>query len=144
MQAFGDPVVQRIQNQGRFATARQASDANEQTQRDGGVNPLKIVATGVFDGQQPLRVGKAQVLQPLNPLAASQIGGGQAVGVGHHLVGGSHCHDLAAVNARAWPHIHQIVGLAHRILIMFHHDHGVAQILKALQGVQQLLVVMLV
>ena len=44
---------------------------------------------------------------------------------------------MAAIGAGARAHIDQIIRLADRILVMLHHQHGVAQTFQPLQRSQQ-------
>ena len=48
------------------------------------------------------------------------------------------------MDTRAGAHVNDIVGGAHGILVMLHHDKGVAQIPQLPQGLQQFVVVPLV
>jgi len=45
------------------------------------------------------------------------------------------------MDARARPHVDDVIGGADGFLVMLHHDHGVAEIAQALEGFQQLGVV---
>ena len=48
------------------------------------------------------------------------------------------------MHAGARPHVDQIVGGPDRLLVMFDHDHRVAEVAQALERLQQALVVALV
>ncbi len=52
--------------------------------------------------------------------------------------------DLTAVLARAGPEVEQVVGRAHRLLVVLDDDHRVAEIAQALERRDQLRVVALV
>ena len=52
--------------------------------------------------------------------------------------------DVAAVLAGAGAEVDEVVGRAHRALVVLDHDHGVAEVAQALQGRDQLRVVALV
>ena len=52
--------------------------------------------------------------------------------------------DVAAVLAGARPHVDQVVGRAHRALVVLDDEHGVAEVAQALQRRDQALVVALV
>ena len=52
--------------------------------------------------------------------------------------------DLAAMDAGAGADVEHVIGLQDRILVMLHHDHGVAEVAQALEGDEQALVVALV
>ena len=68
----------------------------------------------------------------------------QAVGVGHHLRRGARRHHLTAVNTGAGADVDEVIGGAHGVLVMLHHDETVAQIPEVFQRCQQLIVVPLV
>ena len=55
--------------------------------------------------------------------------------------GGSLRHHLAAVNAGAGADLDDLVGRAYGSLVVLHHDHRVANVAQALQGVDHLQVV---
>ena len=51
--------------------------------------------------------------------------------------------DVPAVFASARPHVHQIVSAADRVLVMFDHDYGIAQVAQLTEGAQQPVIVAL-
>ena len=59
-------------------------------------------------------------------------------------LGGAGGDHVAAVLARARPHVDQVVGGAHRALVVLDHQHGVAEVAQALERRDQALVVALV
>ncbi len=65
-------------------------------------------------------------------------------GDGHDLLCGACGDDLAAVDPGGRADIHNVVGGPHGVLVVLHHDQGIAQIPQALEGSQQLVVVPLV
>ena len=58
-----------------------------------------------------------------------------------HAAGG---HDLAAMHTGTGADIHNIVRLAHGVLVMLYYNQGVAQVAQALHGGNQLIVIALV
>ena len=52
--------------------------------------------------------------------------------------------DVAAVLARARPHVDELVGRAHHLLVVLDHEHGVAEVAQPLERADQLAVVALV
>ena len=58
-----------------------------------------------------------------------------------HTAGG---HDLAAMHTGTGADIHNIVRLAHGVLVVLYYNQGVAQIAQALHGGNQLIVIALV
>ncbi len=61
-----------------------------------------------------------------------------------HLRGGALRDDPPAVLSRAGPEVHEMVGGAHRLLVVLDHDHRVAEVAQALQRPDQLRVIALV
>ena len=62
----------------------------------------------------------------------------------HHLFGGAASHHLAAVDARSRANVDDIIGSPHGVLVVLHHNEGVAQVPQVLQSAQQQVVVPLV
>src|SRR5689334_10811863 len=50
---------------------------------------------------------------------------------------------MAAVHARAGPHVDQMVGLQHRVTIVLDYQHGIAEVAQALESSKQALIVAL-
>ncbi|MNO05477.1 hypothetical protein D3C81_2268770 [compost metagenome] len=53
---------------------------------------------------------------------------GNGAGLGDNLLNAALGNHLASVNARTWSYIGNPVRLADRILVMLHHNKGIAQI----------------
>src|SRR3546814_1572204 len=66
-----------------------------------------------------------------------QIIAGDAGFIADDVVERAFGHHLAAMHARARPHVDDIVGGADRVLVMLHDKHRVAQVAKPLQRFQQ-------
>ncbi len=64
--------------------------------------------------------------------------------IGRYLLRGAGGHQSAALGARAWSQIDEIVGRAHRLFIVLDHNDGVAQVSQLLQRVEQAAIVALV
>ena len=64
--------------------------------------------------------------------------------VGHDLLRRALGDHLAAVLAGARADVDDVVGRAHRLLVVLDHDHGVAEVAQAHQRVDQAVVVALV
>ena len=61
-----------------------------------------------------------------------------------HILQRARHHNLSAVAARAGTHIHNVVRCPHGVLIMLHHNQGVADVPQMLQSGQELVIVPLV
>ena len=77
-------------------------------------------------------------------LLPAQILPGQALPARDDCGGLAFGYDLAAMDARARPHVHDIVGAADRVLVMLDHEHGVAEVAKVAQRAEQARIVALV
>jgi hypothetical protein len=86
----------------------------------------------------------AGALRHLDPPPAGQIIAGQRFRIGGDLGGRALGDDVAAVDAGRRAHVDQVVGGADRVLIVLHHQHGVAEVAQPPQRAQQPLVVALV
>ena len=69
---------------------------------------------------------------------------GQRVGHLRHLIGRALRHHVPAVLSGARPHVDQVVGGAHRALVVLDHEHGVAEVAQSLERLDQPVVVALV
>uniref|UniRef100_A0A0N5A4D5 PE-PGRS family protein n=1 Tax=Parastrongyloides trichosuri TaxID=131310 RepID=A0A0N5A4D5_PARTI len=138
-------LVERLDGEGRLAAARDAGDAGEDADRDLARDVLQIIARGARDLQHPLAVDRSAALGRQFDLArAGQVLAGQGVGVGHHLGRRALGADRAAVNAGGRTHVDDVVGRHDRLFVVLDHQHRVAEVAQALQGVQQAVVVALV
>ena len=66
-----------------------------------------------------------------------QILARQRLGMGAYFGGGALGDHASAVDARAQAHIHYVVRSHDRVFVVFHHDHRVADIPQALQGLDE-------
>ena len=77
----------------------------------------------------------------MRALAGEILPGGRRL-ARQHVVDDTLHHHLAAMHARAGPHLHDVVGGANGVLVMLHHDHRVADVAQALQRRDHLHVVL--
>ena len=103
----------------------------------------QVVFPGTFHGQE-VSIAGAAGLGYGNALAAGKVIAGDAPLGLTDILHGTRRHDLAAVNARAGAHIHDIVRAAHGILVVLDHDDGITEVPQVLQGRNELIVVTLV
>ena len=143
VQVGGQLLIEDLVDQAGFARAGDAGDAGKGTQRDGHVNVPQVVLRSAPDGEH-----LAVALPPLSGhgdlLPTGQVVAGDGAGGVHDLLGGACGHHIAAVDARARADVHDIVGGSHGVLVVLHHQQGVAQVPQVLHGVQQHIVVPLV
>ena len=80
----------------------------------------------------------------LDDAPAAQVVGGERALRRRDLLGRADGDDLAAVLARAGPHVHHEVRAADRVLVVLDHDDRVAEVAQALERGDEALVVALV
>ena len=144
VEPLGERLVERLDDQGRFAAARDAGDAAEGAERDFGGDVLQVVAARADEAQDLPRMAGAAALgigicrMPVRywPVMLS--------GLAHHLVGRALGDDMAAMHAGARPHVDEPVGGADRLLVVLDDDDRVAEVAQPPQGRQQAGVVALV
>src|SRR5699024_7184848 len=107
------------------------------------VNVVQVVLRRSNDFQV-LPVSSPALLGDGNFSAPGQVVAGDGAGGVHHLLGGARRHDLAPVDARTRAHVDDIVGRPHGVLVVLHHQQGVAQVPQVLYGLQEHVVVPLV
>ena len=142
VEAVGHHLVQDVVDQRGFPGPRHAGHAAEDAQRDLHVDVREVVLAGPLDLDVAAR--PAPALGQLDRPRTRQELPGQRVLDALDLGGGALGHDPAAVLARARPEVDEVVGGAHRALVVLDHDHGVAEIPQALQRADQARVVALV
>ena len=70
-------------------------------------------------------------------LQAGEILAGQALRIADHFRKRTGGYDLPAAHARSRPEVDDVVRGAHRLLVVFDHDDGIAQVAQALETAQQ-------
>ena len=130
-------LVERIDDQGRFAAAGNAGDAGEQAERNIRRDIAQIIAARADQPQLASRVRLAALFRRRDLHAAGEIGAGERILVGHDVGRGSLRHDLAAMHAGAGADVDDIIGGEDGVLVMLDHDHRIAEVAQPPQGFQQ-------
>ena len=136
-------LIEDFVDQGRLARAGHAGDGEEHPQGEGHVDVPQVIFRRAPDDKllpvpRPARCGHGHLLP------AGEIIAGDGTGGIHDVLRRAAGHHIAAVDPRAGADVHNIVGGAHGVLVVLHHDEGVAQVAQALEGAQQQVVVPLV
>ena len=142
VESLGQGLVQGVEHQGRFSRPGDPGDAGHDPQGDVHVNVLEVVGAGPPDAQLPR--GLAARCRQRDRQAAGQVVAGQRVGMVEDLLGGPLGDHLAAMDAGTRPHVDHMIGLENGLLVVLHHQHGVAEVAQPLEGVEQPPVVALV
>ena len=143
VQPPGQRLVQRVDDQGRFAAARHAGHAGEGAERDIDRDILQIVAGGAGQPQDMALLALAALGWHRHLAHTGKVLAGDAGGVLHHLFRRAAGDDLTAMRTGARAHIDQIIGGADRILVMLNHDHRVADVAQPAQRGQQPVIIAL-
>ena len=98
---------------------------------------------GAVDGQK-ISVARPALFRNVHAQSSGKILARDAFLDLGHLRRSSRRDNIAAVDARARPHVNQVVGGAQSLLVVLHDNHGVPQIAQTGQRVNQALVVALV
>ena len=169
---FGCSRVQGVVHQSRFARAGYAGDAGEQAHWKLHRDVLQVVAAGANDGdgllgravhhgggQAAKHIGggcccrhaaavlhqpRSALLRHLDAQCARHIAARQGLGIGFNLCGGALRHHPTAMHTGTRAHVDAMVSRANHVLVVFHHQHAVANVAQMLQGVDEPVVVALV
>ena len=116
---------------------------DELAQRDRDVHVLEVVLARAPDHQLDAVAGAA-LGRRLDAARAAEILAGERLRVRLDVADIALGDDVAAMLARARPHVDDVVGGAHRVLVMLDDDQRVAQVAQAHQRLDQARVVALV
>ncbi len=133
-------LAQNVGDERALARAAHSRHADEQPQGERDVDAFEVVMAGAPDRQVPaIRCLTHRRNRDRRP--ASQVSAGEAWlrpgQIGKRPLG----NDLAALDPGAGPEVHQPVGRAHRVLVVFDDDHRVAHVAQPLQRGDQAVVV---
>ena len=90
--------------------------------------PLEVVAGGAVKGQPLVILILATLLRHGNLFASGQVIPGQGGRVVGHLLGSPLGHDAATMDTGTGADINDVVSQPDGIFVVFHHQHGIAQI----------------
>ena len=135
-QGFDQDVV----DQRTLARARDASNTDEQAQRDLGVDVLQVVVRCAQHAQSRL-AHRAALRRHVDRLPAGQVLAGNAAFCGQHLVVRAGHDDFAAPHAGAGSEVDDVIGGPHRVLVVLDHQHRIAHVPQPLEGRQQTVVI---
>lgn len=135
--------MQQLVHQGALAAAAHPGDAHQPAEGDLDVDALEVVAGAVGQGE-PAAASIAALGGGGDGTSTAQVGPGEGVLGIEEIVEGTLGHNVAAMDAGTGADIHQVVGGADRVLVVLHHDQGVAQVPQLGEGGEQAIVVALV
>src|SRR3982751_654162 len=137
-------LVQDVLDERGLSGTRHASDRDEETERDLDVDIAQVVFARVDDADRLLRIDAAPLGGKLDLHLAAEVLPGDRLRGARDLVDRALGDDLAAVLAGARTHVDDVVGGAHRLLVVLDDDDRVAQVAKLLECREESRVVALV
>jgi hypothetical protein len=142
VEAVGHGLVEHLVDERGLARSGHAGDRAEDAQRDLGVDVLEVVLRGALDLHVAARA--APLLGDRDLDGAREVLPGERVRHLHDVLRSALGHQLAPVLAGSGTEVEQVVGGAHRALVVLDHDHGVAEVAQPLERGDQARVVALV
>ena len=142
VQPVGHRLVEDLVDEGRLARPRHAGYARQHAERHAHVDVLEVVLGGVADLQ--LAGGRPAPARHRDGRGARQEAARQRLRHPLDVRGGALGHDPTAVLAGARPEVDQMIGGAHRLLVVLDDQDGVADVAQPLERADQLRVVALV
>ena len=143
VQVIGEDGQDDLVDEGRFSRARNARDGGHEPRRHAHRDPLQVVLAAVGHFQPPA-VRLLPDGRDFDLPAPRQKVARDGARLPHDILDGAAGDDFAAVDARLGSDVHDIVGGAHGVLVVFDDDERVAEVAQPLQGGEQLFVVALV
>ena len=132
-------LVEHLIHQRALAGTGDSRDHGHDAQRKGNINMLQVVHRRAADREPPGRF--PALLRDLDPARAGEILPCEGGRILHNLRRRARRDDLAAVRPGAGSDVHNIVGRPHRVLIVLHDNHGVAEIAEPFHRVEQLVII---
>ena len=136
--------IQRVVHQGGLAGTGDAGDAGEQTGGNVHGDVAQIVAAGARQPHHARGVVARARAWHGDGLLAGKVLPGHGLFAAHDVGKRAARHDGAAVDAGAGADVHDVIGGANGLLVVFHHQHRVADVAQVGEGAEQAGVVALV
>ena len=137
-------LVQDVLDERGLPRPGHAGDGDEEAERDLDVHVAQVVLARVDDADRLLRIGAPPLGGHLDLHLAAEVLAGDRLRVACDLVDRALGDDLAAVLAGAGAHVDDVVGGAHRLLVVLDDDDRVAEVAELLERGEEARVVALV
>ena len=137
---LGQPLVKNVVDQGALARTGYAGNAGQHTQRNGNVYALQVVFPCPGDSDVVTIAGSAAVRHG-DFLGPAEVLAGQRAYVGHHVIDFAGGHHVPAMFSGAGAEVNDEVCGAHHRLIVLHHNHRIAHVPQAGEGVNESVIV---
>src|ERR1041385_8100287 len=133
-------IVENVFDERGFTRSRNAGHYCQQPQRKRDVDLFKIIRVGARD-REVLAVWQSSLGRDFDLPGSANVQSCYRLGIFRHIRSSAHCYDFAAVCAGAWSKIHDVISTPDRLLIVFDHQHRVAEIAQCRQCFEKLLIV---
>ena len=133
---MGDGFVERVVDERGFARTGHAGDANHAADGQLECDVLEVVAARTLDDKLLLAIQLEPRLRHVDFFLAGQILPCQRLRRLLDLLRRAFRHHHPAVDTSTRPHIDHVVCVVNRLLVVFYHDHRVAQIAQTLERLQ--------
>src|SRR5687767_7776333 len=129
----GEGAMKNVLDQRRLPRAGHAGHRHEEPERNLDVEVLQVVRRCALDANRLTRARRPPLLRDGDLHLSGQITRRDRFGVSFHLGDRSGGNHPTSVPTCSRPEIDEIIGLAHRLLVMLHDDDGIAEITKLLE-----------
>jgi hypothetical protein len=116
----------------------------ERAERKADGDRFQIVPARIHHPHHAILLHRPTQHRHFDALAAGEIIASQGLGICGNLERRSFRDHASAIDPSRWTHVDQVVGRADRLLIVLHHQHGVAQVAQPPQRAEQPFVIPLV
>ncbi len=142
VQLLGQGRIQDAVDEGGLPRAGYSGDSDEPAQREANGDVAQVVLPGADHGNR-LAVAVAAPLRHRNAALPRQVGAGQRRRMPEQFRHRAGDHHLTAMLTGPWADVDGPICGPNRVLVVLHHDEGVAQGLQPQQGFDQPVIVAL-
>ena len=140
-----ESALENVDDQRGLSRTAHARDAGEGADGDARGDVLKIVLRAAHDFDPALLLGRLDaLLRNGNHQFTGEILGRERMGIRQHLGQRPRRHQFASAHARAGAEVEEVIRLAHGVLVVLDHDHGIPDVTQMPERVEQTIVVALV
>src|SRR5262249_23035682 len=130
---FPKSLVQDLIDQRALAGARRAGNRDKPAERECNIDRLEIVLPRATHRQRLSRA-VAPPRRSIDTSLAGEVLPGRRCFALEDVIDPALRHDLAAVNAWTWAHLHDVIRRAYGLLVVLDHNYGVADVTQALES----------
>ena len=120
-------LIENLIDQTGFSGAGYTGDAGKGPQRNGHIDVFQVVFTGT-PNRQELAVSGSSRFRNGDFLFPGEVLAGDGLRAIQNVLERSRRHNLSAMAARPGAHVHNEIRRPHGVLVMLHHNQGVADV----------------